>query len=396
MYIHPADLRHANTRRAFRTLLTKGPCSRADIARWTGVSAVTIGKVIDQMIASQLVEELGTTSLSSADSPSMGRPPRIVSLSRTPRFIGVDLGVRTTTVSALTIGGPLPGLPQASFATPTSLDALIAGLRKAKETVGPGEYWGILVAVPGVLDARRGEVLISPNLHWTEGSRLLREIHSVFNAPVCPVQEVQALALGHHATGVSGDDFLMLDFGDGMGGAVITQGRLLETPLPVCGEIGHTPIIGNSRKCGCGSIGCVETLVAREGLLESMRESCRKPAAKWPDLEKKVREGAMPEWLARSVDAAATAIAGAINILGVPEVVIGGDLPTLRPDIVPMLAERVRSRSILGRIGNVTVIAAEPQRWRGLVVAASERLLLPDRAQLARNPRLAAGVVVSA
>lgn len=396
MYIHPADLRHANTRRAFRTLLTRGPCSRADIARWTGVSAVTIGKVIDQMIAAQLVEELGSAAVGVPESPSMGRPPRIVSLSRQPRFIGVDLGVRTSTVAALSIGGPLPGMATTSFATPTSLDAFIAALKKAKESIGAGDFWGVLVAVPGVLDPRRGEVLISPNLHWTEGSRLLREIHAVFNLPVCAVQEVQALALGHHATGVSGDDFLLLDLRDGMGGAVITQGRLLETPLPVCGEIGHTAILGNTRKCGCGAVGCVETLVAREGLLESMREATKNPRAKWADLEKKVREGAMPDWLIKTVDAAATAIAGAINILGVPEVVVGGDFPLLRPDVVPMLAERVRARSILGRIGNVTVIAAEPQRWRGLVVAASERLLLPDRAQMSKAPRLSSGVIVSA
>ncbi len=56
------------------------------------------------------------------------------------------------------------------------------------------------------------------------------------------------------------EDFLLVDFGEGVGGAIIVEGKPLANPLPISGEIGHTPVPGNRRPCGCGAVGCMETL----------------------------------------------------------------------------------------------------------------------------------------
>ena len=52
-----------------------------------------------------------------------------------------------------------------------------------------------------------------------------------------------------------------------VGGAIIVDGKPLANPLPISGEIGHTPVLGNARPCGCGAVGCMETLVSLRGLL---------------------------------------------------------------------------------------------------------------------------------
>jgi len=82
------------------------------------------------------------------------------------------------------------------------------------------------------VDERKGEVLYSPNLHWTEGADIAALVRQVWRAPVMLIQEQRALALGHHSIDPAGEDFLLVDFGDGVGGAVMTTGKLYGYPPP--------------------------------------------------------------------------------------------------------------------------------------------------------------------
>ncbi len=66
---------------------------------------------------------------------------------------------------------------------------------------------GIIVSVPGIVDENSGQVLFSPNLHWTEKAPLSDLIGEVWDAPVVFVQELRALALGHRMFDESDEDF---------------------------------------------------------------------------------------------------------------------------------------------------------------------------------------------
>jgi len=60
-------------------------------------------------------------------------------------------------------------------------------------------------------------VLFSPNLHWTESVDLVGLIQRVWKLPVAMVQEERALALGHRFVNEETEDFLLVDFGEGVG-----------------------------------------------------------------------------------------------------------------------------------------------------------------------------------
>lgn len=407
MYHHPSDLRLANTRRTYRALLRSAPCSRADLARETGISAVTVGKVVDDLIAAGIAEEVGSPSRAGqpagpvwgrgqGEGPALGRPPRLVALASPPTFIGVELGVRTSRVAALTVGGAVVPASAASDGVlsvemPSEIGAAVEAIRTAATQLPLTSARGLLVSVPGILDSRNGELLLSPNMHWAEGTRLLADLGRVLDLPVCAVQEVRALALGHQAAGGAPESFLLLEFTDGMGGAIMAQGSLMESPLPISGEIGHTPVHGNTRRCGCGAIGCVETLVNREGLLQSFREAARSPRAKWADMEKKLAASAdLPAWLGEAIDAAASVVVGAVNLVGLRHVVVTGHLPLLHPLALQRLADGVKAHSLLGRIDRVSVVPAPQRRWLGLVAGAADRLLFSDEP----SARLGGRVVV--
>jgi N-acetylglucosamine repressor len=379
MYRHPSHLRIANVRRTFRLLLARGPVSRADVARAVGLSGVTAGKVADEMIEAGLLEEIDAPPSSV---PAMGRPPRLVSLSRRLRLPVVELGVRECVVRSLTLADAADReaghATVERFATPRTAQAFFAELAKARRRLPSAAAPAVLVSVPGVLGAASDEVLFSPNLRWTHGREVLERIGRTFDAPTCAVQEISALALGELAHSEGSDSFLLVDFGDGVGGAVVLADRLLQGPQPLCGEIGHTGLVGHRRRCGCGAVGCLETLVSRGGLLASYRTRRRAPKATWDDCVRHVRERGIEPWLASSIDAAATVIAGALNLIGVSELVVTGDLPALHPDVTALLDERVRAHALIGRFGRLVCRTAPRRRVFGLVTAAADRVLLAE------------------
>jgi predicted NBD/HSP70 family sugar kinase len=180
--------------------------------------------------------------------------------------------------------------------------------------------------------------------------------------PVLLVQEERALALGHHYVQPDCDDFLLVDFGEGVGGAIIMDGKPLTNPLPISGEIGHTPVLGNHRRCGCGAIGCMETLVSMRGLLTSFAEA---------------QKTKMPAWLAQSMDAAATAIVGVLNVVGLRRVIITGSLAEL-PAAAAHLSQSVQNGSLWAKFGSVECQATPRHRLAGLVAIGIDRLIAPD------------------
>jgi glucokinase len=235
----------------------------------------------------------------------------------------------------------------------------------------------VLVSVPGVVDERSGRVLFSPNLHWTEQVDLPALVQGVWNLPVLLVQEERALALGHHALEPVLDDFLLVDFGEGVGGAVIVDGRPHANPLPVSGEHGHTPVPGNPRRCGCGATGCLETLVSQPGLLTSFSAIQPRTSGSWDALREYVRRHGLVPWLAEALDTTGAVIAGAVNVLGVKHVVVTGSLTELPAVVMEHLAAAVRRGALWGRFGEVVVQSAPRRRIAGLVTVGLDRLVLP-------------------
>ena len=259
-------------------------------------------------------------------------------------------------------------------------------MRAAAEKVRVKNLWGVLVSVPGIVDENSGRVLFSPNLHWTEQANIAKLLQTIWPVPMRLVQEEWALALGHQFVEAVDEDFLLVDFGAGVGGAVILGGKLYANPLPLSGELGHTPVRGNARECGCGAVGCVETLVSRKGLLQSLVESQGKEPAQWADLAEHIKAKGVKPWLATTLEDTAVVIAGALNVLGLRRVIVTGSLVELPPAVMEYLRGAVIQGSMWARFGEVLVQSAPRRRTAGLVAVGIDRLVLPMTAQLRGEP----------
>jgi glucokinase len=190
------------------------------------------------------------------------------------------------------------------------------------------------------------------------------------------MHEVRAAALGELGAKPDADDFLMVDLGEGVGAAVMLGRRLYQGPLPVNGELGHTPIPGNTRPCGCGGRGCLETLASERGLLQSLRESKGHASATFADLAR-ASEREIPPFMRAAFDATAMCVSAALNMYGVRRVVLVGRVTELPAVATDYLIGAIQRAAMWSRFDAVAVTVAQRRRARGLVVAGIHRFVMP-------------------
>lgn len=126
------------------------------------------------------------------------------------------------------------------------------------------------MGVPGLVDLRAGVTKFLPNFpgHWRDvaAARILGE---QVGCPVQLLNDVRTATLGElvfgHGRGVGTMAFFAL--GTGVGGGVVIDGKLRLGPLGAAGELGHMTIVPDGPPCGCGSRGCLETVVGAPAII---------------------------------------------------------------------------------------------------------------------------------
>lgn len=125
------------------------------------------------------------------------------------------------------------------------------------------------VGVPGMIDTRRGIVLVAPNLHWRKfpfAKSLSKRLH----IPVAVVNDVQAgtMAVQRFGAGRKLQDFVCMFIGTGIGGGLVMRGEQYRGAGGMGGEIGHMVVVAYlGPKCGCGNYGCLEAVASRSAIV---------------------------------------------------------------------------------------------------------------------------------
>ncbi len=360
-------------------LLRQRRASRAELAKFTGMSQPTVGRIVDDLISGQILAEAETDDLV-VDQTMLGRPSQLLELDRSHhRFAAIQIGVKSTRIALLPAAIADTDKWDLQIPTPATAISWAAAVAQAWRELAGDDVELILLSVPGVVDETEGRVLLSPNLRWSQYIAL-RELLQMAELPatdqsVVIVQEIRALALGHMAVDPSSHDFLLVDFGNGVGAAAVVGGELYHGALALSGELGHTPVLGNMRVCGCGSVGCVETLVSRNGLLATVA-TIHEQIKTWQQLIDHVATVGIEPWLGDAIDAIAVTIAGALNVLGLRHVVLTGSVTEFAPIVAERLSAAVTRGAMWARFGQITVVTAPRRRTAGLVSAAIDRVLL--------------------
>jgi glucokinase len=135
------------------------------------------------------------------------------------------------------------------------------------------DFLGVGIGSPGPLDRARGVVIVTPNLGWRDFP-LRDEVASRVNLPATLDNDANCATLGEFWCGAAkgGRNVVGLTIGTGIGGGLILDGKLYHGASDAAGEIGHTTIDSNGRRCKCGNYGCLEAYASGPAIAERARE----------------------------------------------------------------------------------------------------------------------------
>jgi glucokinase len=190
--------------------------------------------------------------------------------------IGVDVGGTKIAAGVVDDTGAVlttdkVGTPAAD---PTAVQQAIAALITTLAAQHPVEAVGIGAA--GFVDAARDTVLFAPNLAWRNVA-LRAAVADACGLPVVVENDANAAAWGEYRFGAGAgvDDLLCVTVGTGIGGGIVTGGRLYRGTFGVAAEVGHMRVIPDGRRCVCGNRGCWEQYASGRALVAEAQEVLR-------------------------------------------------------------------------------------------------------------------------
>jgi len=131
------------------------------------------------------------------------------------------------------------------------------------------------ISVAGFISADRQTILATPNIADWNGVNLVQELTDRIGLPVVIENDGNAAAWGEFKFGAGRGkkNILMLTVGTGIGGGIVSEGKLMRGSFGVAAEIGHIRVVPNGALCGCGALGCFEQYGSGTALLRHAREA---------------------------------------------------------------------------------------------------------------------------
>ncbi|MBF0345061.1 MAG: ROK family protein [Nitrospirae bacterium] len=185
-----------------------------------------------------------------------------------PFSIGVDLGGTNLRVASVTRDGRIIEKIKIS-----STGDIVNSLITCIDRVFSSDIKGIGLAIAGVIDVENKSITSCPNLRILEDMEIVKIISTRFNVPVFLENDAYVATLGESVAGVGRqfNSFVLLTLGTGIGGGVIYN----KSPLKIAAELGHIIVEVGGRRCGCGSLGCLEAQASARAMVEIATEGIK-------------------------------------------------------------------------------------------------------------------------
>lgn len=283
----------SNRRRVLQMLFDLGPTSRAELARLTDTKRTTISGIVQPMIDNGLLVEAPPSK-----KRGVGKPARplwfsdkaacVCSVVLMPGKIEVALVSLVGELSCYHAEELLPG-ERSKIDYTERLDRMLSSvLSKATTPV-----LGIGIAVGGMVDPDEGTILAMNLAPALAGYKISEDLSTRFGLDVVVDHHPRAILMGERWFGVGRglNKFAVIYAGEVLGCAMYLDGAPFRGPQGSGGELGHTIVDRDGRRCSCGRRGCWETIATMSWLRDRAKERGL-PNSATLDVERLVSESA--------------------------------------------------------------------------------------------------------
>jgi glucokinase len=193
---------------------------------------------------------------------------------KTGVLVGIDIGGTNTKLALVDRRGRVLARDMIDTNAPRGPEALfrelgqripgLLGARRSALAAGVG--------CAGLID-ERGRLHASPNLPGWEKKSLGRIARRHLGVNTTVDNDANAAAYGEYKRGCGKNARMLVcvTLGTGVGGGIVSQGRILKGASGYASEIGHMTLHLNGPRCKCGNRGCLEAYLGTDALVRSAR-----------------------------------------------------------------------------------------------------------------------------
>ena len=295
-------------------------------------------------------------------------------------YLGIDIGGTAVKLGLVSENGEVLLRQEASVSFDNYQTPILETVRKATvrmlaasreagyQPVGAG------VSATGQIDSGQGIVAgTCGSLPSWPGAPIRAALEKDLNLPVTVVNDANCMILGEVWQGAAKGytDVVGITIGTGIGGGILTNGKLLEGSRGLGGEIGHlrTHAIDGTI-CTCGAKGCWERYASTTALVRKAKQVSSQ-IKNGRDIFCMVQDGdsALQNVLDSWIVEIAEGLAGLIHIFNPQLILIGGGVSAQQELLIDPLSKQVKARVMPAFLEGLTIRAAELQNDAGLVGA---------------------------
>jgi predicted NBD/HSP70 family sugar kinase len=325
------SLRQRNRASVLRFILRERETSRADVARYCGLSFASVTNIVTDLIADGLVVETGTVASRG------GRPISVLAPKADGAYaIGADVGERGVAVELFDLhlrvvdrefrGGRREETPEG---IELDLTEAIAALRE-RNTAHWSKVLGVGLGLPGIVEtaADGSQTLYAQSLGWPPKAIPAATEDGL---PVFAENGAKTLARAELWFGAAREvDYAAIALlGRGVGLAIIGEGQLFRGAFSSATEWGHTKICFRGEVCRCGDRGCLEAYIGADALFEAWeRAGGQFEGSGWQALgallDAAETDDAAARVLSDGIDVLGAALGSIVNLANPERIVVGG------------------------------------------------------------------------